>query len=175
MKKAKPSLTSFQLKCIAALLMVLDSPAAVFRCFPSGSGIQADCLHSSSFSNSRGIFPYPEIGEGMLLGFWVECIIMAVGLRILTYLFLSDMALYNIFFSLGLGVALMSAWQQLRRLKMKGRSASSFLFPFSSPRFLQKSTYMELVVLSFTAFGKKEPLASHYILCSLLSQPAEPL
>jgi len=177
MKKAKPSLTSFQLKCIAALLMVLDHLRQFFPAFPlwfrylgrlSAPIFFFLTVEGFFHTRNRGKYAARLLGGG---------IIMAVGSRILTYLFPSDMALYNnIFFSLGLGVALMSAWQQLEETKDEGLFKPVILLILIAMLFTEANIYGIMVVLVFYRFReRKNLLASHYILCSLLPSLLSPL
>ncbi|NLA57463.1 MAG: conjugal transfer protein TraX [Firmicutes bacterium] len=177
MKRTAISLTNFQLKCIGALLMVMDHLRAFFPALPLWfrylGRLSAPIFF---FLTVEGFFHTSNRGRyaGRLLagGF-----IMAAGSRILTHLFPSDIGLYNnIFFSLGLGVALMSAWQQLEETGDEQLFKPVLFLILLAMLLTEANIYGIMMVLVFYQFReRKELLAAFYILGSLIPSLLSPL
>lgn len=177
MKRAPISLTNFQLKCVAALFMVLDHLRAFFPALPLWfrylGRLSAPIFF---FLTVEGFFHTRDRGRyaaRLLAG----GVIMALGSGLLTHLFPSDIGLYNnIFFSLGLGVALMSAWHKLQETG-DGQLFKPVIFLIMVAMvFTEANIYGIMMVAVFYRFReRKDILAASYILGALLPSLLSPL
>jgi hypothetical protein len=177
MKRALLSLSNFQLKCIAALLMALDHLRAFFPGLPLWfrylGRLSAPIfffLTVEGFFHTRNRARYTA---RLLTG----GVIMAAGSALLTHFFPSDMGLYNnIFLSLGLGTALMSAWQKLQETRDEQLFRPVIFLILLAMLFTEANIYGIMMVLVFCQFRERRGLlAAFYILGALLPSLFSPL
>ncbi len=177
MKKTLPLLTNFQLKCIAALLMVLDHLRAFFPVLPLWfrylGRLSAPIFF---FLTVEGFFHTKNRGRyaaRLLAG----GVVMAAGSGIITHFFPSDIGLYNnILLSLGLGVALMSAWQQLQETGDEQLFKPVIFLILIAMLFTEANIYGIMMVLVFYRFReRKDLLTVFYVVGTLLPSLVSPL
>ena len=115
MEKRPYSLNNFQLKTIAATLMVLDHLKQFIPAMPLWFRYLGRIVAPIFFFLSVEGFFHTRSRSRYIARLLGAAIIMAIGSGILTYLFPTDIGLHNnIFLSLGLGVALMSCIEEMR-------------------------------------------------------------
>ncbi|NMB11259.1 MAG: conjugal transfer protein TraX [Firmicutes bacterium] len=171
------SLNSFQLKTIASALMVLDHLRQFIPAMPLWFRYLGRVVAPVFFfltvegffhTRSRPKYVARLLGAG---------IIMAVGSGILKHLFPTDITWHNnIFFSLGLGVALMSACEQVRETENPLLGVPHILILSIAMLFTEASIYGLMMSLTFYLFrGKSGLLALFYTIGSLMPSLLGPL
>lgn len=181
MDKKPYSLNSFQLKCIAAALMVLDHlrqflPQLTPLWFRYLGRVVAPVfffLSVEGFLHTRSRPKYMArlFGAGLA---------MAIGSGVLNYWFPTPTVLHNnIFFSLGLGVALMSALEKLETTQTKGdywRQVTAVILISAASLFTEASLYGIFMTKIFYSFRQDKRLfAIYYTIGSLLPIVTGPL
>jgi hypothetical protein len=175
--KIRLSLNSFQLKVVAATLMVLDHVRQFIPAMPLWFRYLGRLVAPIFFFLTvEGFFHTRSRTRHMarLLGAGV---IMAIGSGMLTYFFPTTAGLHNnIFFSLGLGVALMSSCEQLRETDDYFLHMLGILLLVTALLFTEASIYGVMMILVFYCFRERKGLlAIFYTIGALLPTLMVPL
>ena len=177
MKKQPYSLNSFQLKTIAAILMVLDHLKQFIPAMPLWFRYLGRIVAPVFFFLSVEGFFHTRSKPRYIARLLGAAIIMAIGSGILTYLFPTDIGLHNnIFLSLGLGVALMSCFEEMRSTGDYLLGIPGTLLLVITMLFTEANIYGVMMVLVFYLFrGRKGLLAVFYTVGALLPTLLGPL
>ncbi len=168
--KKLPSLNAFQLKILASVLMVLDHLRQFMPFMPLWFRYLGRIVAPIFFyllvegffhTRSKGRYMARLLGAGLF---------MSLGSGILTEILPTDNPLYNnIFFSLGLGVALMWAFEWSRSPRGRRLAWLAIALIMGASLFTEANLYGLMMVLVFYFHrGQPKLLATFYALGSLL-------
>jgi hypothetical protein len=171
------SLNSFQLKTIAAILMVLDHLKQFIPIMPLWFRYLGRIVAPVFFFLTVEGFVHTRSRRRYIARLLGAGIVMAIGSGILTYLFPTDVGLYNnIFLSLGLGVALMSSYEQMLSTGNYLLGIPGILLLTIALLSTEANIYGVMMVFVFYLFREKKVLlAVFYAIGALLPALTGPL